>query len=687
MKQSFTRIAVKIGSNVLTRQDGTLDVTRMSALVDQIAELYKAGMEIIVVSSGAVASGKSEITPLRTLSEVDQRQLFSAVGQAKLINRYFELFRDHGIAVGQVLTVKENFASENHYNIQKNCMAVMLENGVIPIVNENDTISLTELMFTDNDELSGRIAIMMEVQALVILSNVDGLYNGDPTQPGTHILREIAPEDDLSGYIQTSRSSLGRGGMQTKAGIAREVAAQGIHVYIANGKRNDILTDLLEHRGDTPCTHFLPAQSFAKAEVKKPASQLEPTFAAVRAASAKLPAFTAEDINRLLLAIADGVENQADHILAENRKDLERMSPENPKYDRLKLTEARLKDMADGVRHVVGLPSPLGKTLRETIRPNGLHIRKVSVPFGVIGIIYEARPNVTLDVSALCLKSGSACLLKGGHDADCSNRALVKVIHEALEAFGRDVHTVELLPPTREATGEMLCADKYVDLLIPRGSSALINFVRREATVPVIETGAGICHTYFDRYGDVAKGAAIIHNAKTRRVSVCNALDCLLIDADRLADLPRLCEPLAESHVILYADPAAFAALDGHYPAPLLQHATDESYGTEFLDYKMAVKTVEGIGEALAHIRHYSSRHSECIVTEDSGHAARFRRDVDAACVYVNAPTSFTDGGQFGMGAEIGISTQKLHARGPMGLEEITTYKWLIDGNGQTRKA
>ena len=307
----------------------------MSALVDQIAELYKAGMEIIVVSSGAVASGKSEITPLRTLSEVDQRQLFSAVGQAKLINRYFELFRDHGIAVGQVLTVKENFASENHYNIQKNCMAVMLENGVIPIVNENDTISLTELMFTDNDELSGRIATMMEVQALVILSNVDGLYNGDPTQPGTHILREIAPEDDLSGYIQTSRSSLGRGGMQTKAGIAREVAAQGIHVYIANGKRNDILTDLLEHRGDTPCTHFLPAQSFAKAE------------AAVRAASAKLPAFTAEDINRLLLAIADGVENQADHILAENRKDLERMSPENPKYDRLKLTEARLKDMAD----------------------------------------------------------------------------------------------------------------------------------------------------------------------------------------------------------------------------------------------------------------------------------------------------------------------------------------------------
>ena len=684
MKQSFTRIAVKIGSNVLTRQDGTLDVTRMSALVDQIAGLYKAGMEIIVVSSGAVASGKSEITPLRTLGEVDQRQLFSAVGQAKLINRYFELFRDHGIAVGQVLTVKENFASVSHYNIQRNCMAVMLENGVIPIVNENDTISLTELMFTDNDELSGRIATMMEVQALVILSNVDGLYDGDPTQPGTHLLREIMPGDDLSGYIQTGKSSLGRGGMQTKAGIAREVAAQGIHVYIANGKRNDILADLMTHREDTPCTHFIPAQSFV--EVQKPASQWEPTFAAVRNASVKLSAFSTEDINRLLYAIADAVEEQADYILAENRKDLERMSPDNPKYDRLKLTESRLKEMADGVRHVAELPTPLGRTLKETIRPNGLHIRKMSVAFGVIGIIYEARPNVTLDVSALCLKSGSACLLKGGHEADCSNRALVKAIRGVLEAFGMDRHTVELLPPTREATSEMLHADKYVDLLIPRGSSALIDFVRKEATVPVIETGAGICHTYFDRYGDAGKGTAIIHNAKTRRVSVCNALDCLLINADRLMDLPLLCAPLAESRVTLYADSQALQVLEGNYPAELLQPATEESYGTEFLDYKMAIKTVEGIEEALMHIRRYSSRHSECIVTEDIAHAARFRKEVDAACVYVNAPTSFTDGGQFGMGAEIGISTQKLHARGPMGLEEITTYKWLIDGDGQIRK-
>ena len=688
MKPSFQRIAIKIGSNVLTRTDGTLDVTRMSALVDQIAELYKAGTEIIVVSSGAVASGKSMITPSHTLSDVDQRQLFSAIGQAKLINRYYELFREHGIPVGQVLTVKENFSSPSHYQTQQNCMSVMLENGVIPIVNENDTISLSELMFTDNDELSGQIATMMEVQALVILSNIDGIYNGDPAEPDTHILRVIRPEDDLSAYIRPSKSSHGRGGMQTKATIARKIAAQGITVYIANGKRNDILTDLMARPDTTPCTYFPPADPAVKAALpwEEPAApRLDEVFTAVRTASLALPTLAPEETDRLLRAIAEAIEQHTDDILAENRKDLERMDTTNPKYDRLKLTTERLRDMAEGVRHVAELPTPLGRTLKETTRPNGLHIRRVSVAFGVIGVIYEARPNVTLDVAALCLKSGSACVLKGGHDAECSNRAIVSVIHSVLDAFGLDRHTVELLPPTRKATTALLHARSYVDLLIPRGSSALIDFVRQQATIPVIETGAGICHTFFSRRGDVEKGAAIVCNAKTRRVSVCNALDCLLVDADRLTDLPRLCAPLARHRVTLYADQPARLALEGHYPAELLQPATPESYGTEFLDYKMAIRTVTGLDEALAHIRTYTSHHSECIVTEDATEAERFRRDVDAACVYVNAPTSFTDGGQFGMGAEIGISTQKLHARGPMGLEEITTYKWLIEGNGQTR--
>lgn len=324
--------------------------------------------------------------------------------------------------------------------------------------------------------------------------------------------------------------------------------------------------------------------------------------------------------------------------------------------------------------------------LKQNVLPNGLRLRRVSVPFGVIGIIYEARPNVSFDVSALCLKSGNACILKGGSDADCSNRAIVSVIHQVLERFGVNPHVVELLPATRETTAELLHAEGYVDLIIPRGSSSLIQFVRQNASIPVIETGAGICHTYFDRYGDLKKGAPIIQNAKTRRVSVCNALDCLIIDSSRLTDLPELCMPLDPYSVTIYADPRAYEALENFYLPELLQPASPEDFGTEFLDYKMAIKTVDSIDEALEHIRRYGSKHSECIVTENAEHAERFCRDVDAACVYVNAPTSFTDGAQFGLGAEIGISTQKLHARGPMALEEITTYKWIIEGEGQIRK-
>ena len=288
----------------------------MSALADQIAALHKTGIEIILVSSGAVASGKSEISPACSLNDVDQRQLFSAVGQAKLINRYFELFREHGIPVGQVLTVKENFASRSHYLTQQNCMRVMLENGVIPIVNENDTISLSELMFTDNDELSGQIATMMEVQALIILSNIDGIYNGAPTDPTSHILREISPDDRLDDYIQSGKSSLGRGGMHTKARIARQIAAQGIDVYIANGKRNDILTDLMERPEETPCTHFLPSHQPAQGAATPPAPHsLEDTFAAVRTASLHLLALNDEDINRALRAVADAVEADMPYLL------------------------------------------------------------------------------------------------------------------------------------------------------------------------------------------------------------------------------------------------------------------------------------------------------------------------------------------------------------------------------------
>ena len=411
--------------------------------------------------------------------------------------------------------------------------------------------------------------------------------------------------------------------------------------------------------------------------------QLKETFERVKRASKSLALLSDEQRNDILNAVADAIINHKERILKANAQDLAKMSKENPLYDRLQLTDSRLEGIASDMRNVATLPTPLGHITKQKTLPNGLHLCRVSVPFGVIGMIYEARPNVTFDVFSLCFKSGNACVLKGGKDADCSNREEVALIHEILEKYGVNPDVVALLPATHEATGEMLNAVGYVDLCIPRGGRKLIDFVRDTARIPVIETGAGVVNTYFDKDGDLEMGQAIIYNAKTRRVSVCNALDCLLIHEDRLSDLPALCEKMAEKHVIIYADTHAYAALSGRYP--YLEPATEESFGTEFMDYKLAIKTVSSLEEALDHIDENGSGHSEAIVTANEAAARKFQAHVDAACVYWNAPTSFTDGAQFGLGAEIGISTQKLGPRGPMALEEICTYKWLIEGEGQTR--
>ena len=390
---------------------------------------------------------------------------------------------------------------------------------------------------------------------------------------------------------------------------------------------------------------------------------MEETLRKTKAASRILATISDEKRNEILLAVADAIISNKDRILKANADDLAKMDPKNPLYDRLQLTDNRLDDIASDMRNVSRLPSPLGRVLKESTLPNGLRLKRVSVPFGVIGMIYEARPNVTFDVFSLCFKSGNACVLKGGKDADCSNREEVALIHEVLANYGVPTDIVALLPATHEATAEMLNAVGYIDVCIPRGGRRLIDFVRDNAKVPVIETGAGVVSAYFDEFGDIEKGRRIIDNAKTRRVSVCNALDCLIIHRSRLADLDQLIEPVLKKGVKTYYG----------------------EYGTEFMDYKMSIKVVDSIDEALDHIATYDSGHSECIITENEANARKFQQMVDAACVYVNAPTSFTDGAQFGLGAEIGISTQKLGPRGPMGLEEITTYKWLIEGEGQVR--
>ncbi|MEX2593346.1 MAG: glutamate-5-semialdehyde dehydrogenase [Anditalea sp.] len=412
---------------------------------------------------------------------------------------------------------------------------------------------------------------------------------------------------------------------------------------------------------------------------------LQTTFEKVREASRTLTLLSEEKINAILEDLATATLSSIPQILPENQKDLDRMDPKDPKFDRLKLTKERMEAIATDILKVAQLPSPIGRILAEIQLDNGLLMKKVSVPIGVIGIIYESRPNVTFDVFSLCLKSGNALVLKGGSDAHDSNLAIVKIIHEVLGKNQVDKNVVTLLPADREATKEMLQAVGYIDLIIPRGSQGLINFVRENSKVPIIETGAGIVHTYYDISADLHKGSPIITNSKTRRVSVCNALDCLIIHQDRLEDLKSIGKKLAEKEVKIYADPASFDILQNNYPSELLLPAKEEHFGTEFLSMTLSIKTVPGLQEALDHIAKHSSKHSEAIIAEDETTIEVFLKSVDAAAVYSNASTAFTDGGQFGLGAEIGISTQKLHARGPMALEELTSYKWMVRGNGQIR--
>ena len=408
-------------------------------------------------------------------------------------------------------------------------------------------------------------------------------------------------------------------------------------------------------------------------------------FKKVREASRTIANISDRERNEVLLTLAGLLEERSAVLLEANARDLALMDRANPLYDRLQLTPERIGAIASDMRNVAGLPSPVGEEIERRTLPNGILLRRVRVPFGVIGVIYEARPNVTFDVFSLCFKSGNACILKGGKDAEQSNMAAISIIHEALRSHGISPDVAVMLPATHEATAQLLNAVGYVDVCIPRGGRRLIDFVRDNARVPVIETGAGVVHAYFDSAGDPAMGRDIVANAKTRRVSVCNALDTLLIHRDRLGDLPALCEPLAGKNVEIHADPEALTALSGHYPEHLLIPAVPEDWDREWMDYKMGLRTVASVSEAISHIAEHGSGHSECIITGSDEVAGRFQAEVDASCVYVNAPTSFTDGAQFGLGAEIGISTQKLGPRGPMGLREITTYRYLLTGSGQTR--
>ena len=388
--------------------------------------------------------------------------------------------------------------------------------------------------------------------------------------------------------------------------------------------------------------------------------------------------------NNALAAISKALIENKERIIAENAKDIEAAKANGmseAKQDRLKLDEKRIADMAKGVDDLIALGDPIGEVMDGFTRPNGLRITKVRVPLGVIGIIYESRPNVTVDAAALCLKTGNAVILKGGKEAINSNVCLGAIMREAIESAGLPADVIQVVENTsRETTTEIMRLNGYVDVLIPRGSANLIQAVVQNATVPVIETGAGNCHVYIDASADLDMAVEITDNAKTQRPSVCNAIESLLVHKDCAEKfLPMIAERFKSHNVRIYGCDRTMAILSG------IEKASENEYATEFNDFVIAVKVVDSIDEAIAHIRKYSTRHSECIVTSSLASAEKFQKEVDAAAVYVNASTRFTDGGEFGFGAEIGISTQKLHARGPMGLRELTTAKYLINGNGQIR--
>lgn len=406
-------------------------------------------------------------------------------------------------------------------------------------------------------------------------------------------------------------------------------------------------------------------------------------FSKVKKASEVLALLSEEKKNEILLSLAVALLEKKDEVLEANRKDCERMGPDKLHYDRLLLTEERLRSIAEDLRSLTKLSAGLGDVLEQRTMPTGLDLKKIRVPLGVIGVIFEGRPNVTVDVFSICFKSGNACILKAGSEATDSAMALVRIIHEVLVTYGIDEAVCFLMPPAREHTAELLKAREFVDVIIPRGGSGLIDFVVENSSIPVIETGAGVVHTYVDREVNLEKAAAIIFNAKTRRPSVCNALDTLIVHESHLKDLAFLVEKLSEKQVEIFADEAAYKILNGSYH--FLQHASEEHFGMEFLSLKMSIKTVSSVAQAVLHISKYGSKHSEAILSESAEVIEYFLNHVDAAVVYANASTCFTDGAQFGLGAEIGISTQKLHARGPMALKEMTSTKWLVRGSGQVR--
>ena len=670
------RIVIKIGTSTITHPTGRLNIRQMEALCKVLSDLKNAGNEVILVSSGAIGMGVGKLRLGKRPADVPTKQAAAAVGQCELMYTYDKLFSEYRHTVAQILLTADDIADPVRHENFQNTIQRLLELDAIPIVNENDTVSVAEFGIGDNDTLSAIVATSVHADLLVLLSDIDGLYTADPHKNPDAARIELVPEitEEILRLADGKGSELGTGGMKTKLTAAQIVTKAGTDMIIANGAEVEKLYALLD--GKSIGTRFLGKKAEALLQQAK-------------AACPQLAWLGSEEKNRAILQMADAIEANADVILAANAEDLHAAQDviSSVMLDRLRLTKDRIAAMADGMRQVAKLPDPVGEILAEVKRPNGLVIRKTAVPMGVVAIIYESRPNVTSDAAVLALKSGNVCVLRGGKEAYCSAAAIVAAMHEGLRAVGLPEAFVNLVSDTtRQSAHELMTANGLVDLLIPRGGAGLIRACVESATVPCIETGTGICHVYVDKDADLDKALNIIENAKTSRPSVCNAEEVAIVHADIAGQfLPMLKKRLVDDRAAAGLPPVELRLDETAQQIISGTPAEKQDFDTEFLDYILAVKTVSSADEAISHIAAHSTHHSDAIITENVQTAQRFTQLVDSAAVYVNASTRFTDGGEFGLGCEMGISTQKLHARGPMGLRELTTYKYIITGDGQTR--
>ncbi|RUS68958.1 hypothetical protein EGW08_023277, partial [Elysia chlorotica] len=674
--KNIKRIVIKVGTSTLTHSTGLLNIYRIERLVRQLADLHNQNYEVILVTSGAVGAGMGKLGLQQKPKTLPEKQAVAAVGQVALTHLYQKLFSEYGKNIAQLLLTKDDIANRERYLNARNAFSALLEKGVIPVVNENDAVVIDEIKVGDNDTLSALVANLINADLLIILSDIDGLYTANPRVDSNAKLLGVITEisDDIRAMAGDVGSKFGTGGMATKIKAAEIALAGGVNMIIASGEDPVIISNIVS--GQDIGTLFL------RSNKKEMCISILEMGKKAKKAAKELAQANTQLKNNVLYRLESALLDNVDYLLEQNQKDLEIAKQNNLSkafVDRLTLNQSRIESMANGVRQIADFADPVGKIEKGFKHPNGMTISQVRVPLGVIAMIFESRPNVTIDAGALALKSGNAIILRGGSDALYTNIALKNIFQDVCKQAGLSEYTVQLVEDiSRERVTELVTLDKYVDVIIPRGGKSLKKAIQQQATIPMIETGAGICHTYVDEFADIEKAIKIVINAKTQRPGVCNALETLLVHKN-IAEkfLPLIEVELAKYTVELKADSQSLKYLNN------AQLATTEDWDTEYLDLVLSIKTVANINEAIEHINTHGSMHSECIVTESYTNTEIFLNEVDAAAVYANASTRFTDGSEFGFGGEIGISTQKLHARGPMGISELTTLKYIIRGNGQ----